>query len=442
MVSARIKYISLVMSCLFISPVTQVRGAEEAISVPAHAMATLRLSDLLSEATEKNASLKAATEETNVSDAAIRPAGAFENPVLGIEAMNFPVNSLSQSEFGMTGIQLSLSQRIPFPGKLSKLKTAASFIKDSRTAQAEAKRFELIRDVKKAFFELVLSFRKKEILEEQKNLVTQILTVTRNNYSVGRAQQVEVLNLQLEQTTLLDQILITERKIKEGFGELSHLLGRASHEGMVGGKPESIKKTPFNFSKFTEAFILEKAVLKNRAVAAMQSEVKAADAKLSYARWGYLPDFDFKFGYTFRKESPGDNGTDFVSGMVGLSIPLWFFERQSEEKRGAEAERSKSEALLNEERNSVSHSLHETYAALEEAQDRLKLFEGGVLPLARQAVLSAKAAYATKKVDYATVLSLLGKRLQTENAYIEALVSYEQRIAELEALVGGSLEEL
>ena len=182
MVSGLNKYISLAMLCFVHLPQTRARGGEPVsqptVLAPSHTAAEIiRLSDLLSEALQKNAGLRAVSEDTKVKDAAIGPAGAYENPTFGAEAMNFPVNSFSRSEFGMTGLQLSLSQKVPFPGKLSKLKSAAGHSRDASMAAGEQKKFELIRDVKKAFLELVLSFRKKEILEDQKKLVTQVLIV-------------------------------------------------------------------------------------------------------------------------------------------------------------------------------------------------------------------------------------------------------------------------
>ncbi len=47
----------------------------------------------------------------------------------------------------------------------------------------------------------------------------------------------------------------------------------------------------------------------------------------------------------------------------------------------------------------------------------------------------AQASYSTGEVDYRTVLELANKYARSELTILEALVSREQRVAELEALL-------
>lgn len=124
-----------------------------------------------------------------------------------------------------------------------------------------------------------------------------------------------------------------------------------------------------------------------------------------------------------------------------MSLPIWTFSKQSEEVKGARAQEAKSDALLNEERNHILHSVHTIFSELQEANKRLSLFGGGLLPLAEQSTQSGKLAYSTGKIEYASLLNLIKTRFQTELSYYEALVNYESKIAELEALLGEPLGE-
>lgn len=399
----------------------------------------IQLKSLIDEAIEKNAELRAAKYAVESKEAQVSPKGAYEDPMIAFEAMNYPVDTLSQREFGMTGNQISLTQKIPFPGKLTKLKRSASSEAEAEKAILEKKRLEIIKNIKLTYYELFAAYKKYDTLNEQKGLVGQILVVTRNHYSLGKTPQAEVLNLQVEEASLIDQLLSSERQIKSKLGELNHLLGRVDHGEYLNGRPEDPAKTPFDFVKNTEKAVADKVLGKSPMVKAQRSMLEAAEAKLSYTKWNYFPDFEFKFGYTFRKPSPGDRGVDFVSGMVGITIPIWAGAKQSEEKRGAEAQKIRAEALLDEERISLAHMVHQLYAELEESHKRVQLYEGGVLPLTRQAVVSAKSAYLTSKLEYATLLNLMNKRFQVEVGYAEALATYESKLAELESLLGEPL---
>src|SRR5256885_9427009 len=81
----------------------------------------LVLKDLIEEGLQKNAALKAAKAEALSKEAEAGPKSSYEDPMLAFEAMNYPVDTFSNTETGMTGNQLSLTQRVPFPGKLGKL---------------------------------------------------------------------------------------------------------------------------------------------------------------------------------------------------------------------------------------------------------------------------------------------------------------------------------
>jgi len=397
------------------------------------------LKDLVNEAISKRPVLQAARHEIDSKEAQISPKGAYENPMLGLSAMNYPIDTLSPGEFGMTGNEFSLTQKIPFPGKLSKLSSAAEYEYLGKKAEYSNKELQLIMEVKLAYYALFVAYKRRNLLNEQLSVIRTLITVMRSKYTLGRAPQAELLSLQVEEANLMDQVLTADKQIAVKTGDLNHAVGRRTHHEI--GQPEELKKTPINLSKLTEQAIGKKILAKNPGLKAMQSGFDAADSKLSYAKWNYLPDFEFRGTYTRRQPSPGDRGIDFVSGGVALSIPLWAITKESEEVKSARAEKSKAEALVDEERIHMLHMVHTSYSELEEAQGRLKLIEGGLLPLVRQAVQSGKSAYLTGKMEYSTVLNLIRQRFQTEVSYNEALANYESKIAEFEALLGEPLED-
>ena len=402
---------------------------------------SLKLEELLTEALFQNAELKAAKAETESSKAKAGPSGSYDDPVLGIEMMNYPVDTFSSRDYGMTGNQVSLSQKIPFPGKLGKRREAAEFDANAQEQTYKAKVLETIKQVKLTYYELFLTYRKLDTLQDQKGVLEQLTTVTRNNYALNKISQAEVLNLQVETAEIVDKTLEMERKIKGLLGELNHLLGRWDHSQFLYGRPESLKSQPFDSSKYPEKSLLDLAIERSPAIITRREASRAAESRLSYARRSYLPDFDFKLGYTFRASNAMDNGTDFVSGMVGISIPLWAGSKQSELVREAAAEKNKAEALFDGERNKLSHEIHVTLAKLEESAKRIQLYEGGVLPLTRQTVQSARSAYLTGKLEYSTLLGAINRRYQMEISYAEALANFHSKLAVLETTIGQPLGE-
>lgn len=402
---------------------------------------SIRLDSLISEALDKNAELKASRQAAEMRDAEIGPIGSYDDPVVGFEMMNYPVDSFATDRFGMTGNQISLSQKIPFPGKLTKKRNAARFESNAQKETENQKALDIIKLVKLAYFDLFIGYRKYDALNERGGVLDQLITVTRNNYALGKSSQAEVLNFQVESASLLEEKLIVEKEIKSKLGEINHLLGRTNHEDYIYGRPGPLRKTSVDFHELSEKRLVDIAYSKSPMVKERVAMLSASEEKLSFAKWNYLPDLEFKLGYTFRKPSPGDAGTDFVSAFIGVSIPVWAGSKQSEFERGAAAGKIRNEALLHEERIRIAHMIHVLFAELEEADKRVDLYEGGVLPLTRQAVVSGRSAYLTGKLDYSTLLSSINKRFQMEVASAQALATREAKIAELESIIGSRLGE-
>lgn len=398
---------------------------------------SLQLQPLIEEALKNRPALRASYHEASAKEAEIGPKGAYEDPMVGLTAMNYPKDTLAQGEFGMTGNELAVSQKIPFPGKLTKLRNAARHEFESKTHEYSQKKLDLIKEVKVAFYELFLAHKKRDILNDQIGMLGQLIAVMRSKYTLGKVPQAELLGLQSEEANLRDQLLGAEKLIETKTGDLNYAIGRDSH-GLL-PKPEKITKTAIDLSKVTEPSLLQRISFTRPGLKAVHSELESAESKLSFAKWDYLPNFEFRLAYTQRVPSPGDRGVDLLSGGVALSVPIWALTKQSEEVRRAASEKAKAESLVDEERIHVSHEVHSRYSDLREADKRVKLYEGGLLPLARQAEATARSAYLTGRIEYSAVINLIRNRFQTEFNYSEALVSYESKIAEFEALLGEPL---
>lgn len=396
-----------------------------------------QLQILIEEALKGRPLLEAARHEALAKEAEIGPRGAYEDPMIEIAALNYPSDTLSAGEMGMTGNEISIKQKIPFPGKLTKLRNAARFEYESTSSTYGQMRLDLIREVRIAFWELFLAYQKRDILKEQIALIGQLVSVMRSKYALGKVSQAELLALQAEEGNLKDEILTAEKQIKVRSGDLNRAVGRDSNSPL--DRPVLSNRPKFDFATLSEDALKTKILERNPGLMARKHDLNASEEKLAFTKRNYLPDFELRLAYMDRVPSPGDRGVDFVSAGIGFSIPLWAFSKQTEERQGAAAERARSERLFEEERRHIQHLVHTMFSELRESHDRLQLYEGGLIPLARQAVVSSKNAYLTGKLDYVAMVTLVKNRFQTEFSYNEALVIFQSRIAEFEALLGESL---
>lgn len=395
------------------------------------------LSHLIQEAIEHNPALRSLKYDTYAKEAEAGPAGAWEDPMVYFEMQNYPVDTFSSREFGMTGNQVSIVQKVPFPGRLSRLRESVHAEHRSKSESLRAAEFNLIRDVKLAYYALYLAEKRSAILKDQQDLIRQLIRATRSKYSVGKAPQSELLNLQVEEASLMGELLAADKEVAVKSTELQALVANQADAPIAHISEVSITK--IDMTKVTEAALLERAFEANPSLRAARADLEASVAKSSYSKMGYLPGFEFKMGYTFRKPNGDDRGVDLLSAGVGLSIPLWFAARQTGEVRQAGFIESRAEALLDQQRLELIRQTKTLYSELQESYGKLRLFEGGLLPLARQAVVSGQSSYLTGQMQFSSLLNAVTTRFKTELMYYEATVNYESTIARLEALFGDSL---
>jgi len=95
--------------------------------------AELDLDALVKSALEKNPKIKSLEDAARASKFRIRPAGALPDPVIGLGLKNMGLTRWTVGEEVMSEVGVSVSQMIPFPGKLS----LKSRIASTQALQAE-----------------------------------------------------------------------------------------------------------------------------------------------------------------------------------------------------------------------------------------------------------------------------------------------------------------
>lgn len=411
--------------------------------VPASAAAdaALELSVIIQKALQANPELKALESELGMNRAQIGPAGSLDDPMLGVEFMNVPTDSLRLNESEMSGVQISLAQKLPFPGKLGVQREIAALRSQTLEHRIEQLKLNIAWNIKRIFYELYLKSRKKNILENQRAFLRQTLKTSRDRYALNQVSQASILNLQVEEAQLVNEQLRLSSEMKDLEAELAHISGHSEHPTQISFAALKIKA--LNLKEWNDDIVVQRVIAQNAELRALQTDVKVSDAALDLARKSYLPDFELMASYTLRDKIPGmetpNNGQDMVGARIGISLPLWGATRQSEQIKEAVAGRDRSTHAFDNARLMQIHQARALLAELKESQQRINLFESGLLHLSQQAVGAAQSAYLTGKESYASLLEALKKQQDTEYGYQEALVAWELQIAKLEALIGQNL---
>ncbi len=147
---------------------------------------TFDLAGTIQKALDANPELKALESEWAMNRAQIGPAGSLDDPMLGFEVMNVPTNSWRLNELEMSGIQISLAQKFPYPGKLGAQRDLATLRSQTLEHRIQQMKREIAWSIKRIYYELYLKSHKRTILENQRAFLRQTLKTSRDRYALNQ----------------------------------------------------------------------------------------------------------------------------------------------------------------------------------------------------------------------------------------------------------------
>jgi outer membrane protein TolC len=397
----------------------------------AHAQAppdTLRLAEATALARAANPGLQAARLRADAAAERIPQAGAWSDPMLSFGLMNRPVDDFGTSQ-PMTMNAVQLTQRFPWPGKLGFAEKRAEHLALAEGLEAAEVEQQLVARVKSVYYRLAYTDRSLDIMRETRKLLRNFFEVSSTLYAVGTGLQQDVLQAQIAIAQMTEDITVVEQNRVAMAARLNALLGRDATVLVPRLElPEPVGDLPPVDS------LMDLAAQLRPALAAARERVLAAEAGYRAARRQLYPDIAITLGYGQRPQF-----VDFVTVMVGVSIPLFAGSRQLPLRSEMQAMRSMEQAREQDLYNETFARLTELRAEAERAQNLSRLYTNAVLPQARASVESALSAYRVGRVDYMTLVSneMTVNRYEIESVRLAA--DYHRALAELEALVGTGL---
>ncbi len=417
-------------------PLLQLCLVSQALAAAPDGSASASLASLVAEALANNPDLKAAESRWHLYDNKVTPASSLDDPQLSFDFSNYPIDTLAANETAMTGDDLKLSQKFPFPGKLAaKGEIAQQQALWYRQVYRDG-RLQLAARVKDAYYRLF--FRDRAIAIIQKNIAAldDFIKLTETRYQVGKGLQQDVLKAQVERSKLMATLFTQKQERESALADLNTLVGRPVDTPAT--SPADLAM-PRNLPAAAE--LQHESEQERPLYAAYLSVIDRYKAQRKLAKLDYWPDFNLWAGYRIRENAPGDpvSGTDFVSAGVTVNLPVYRAKRQA---AVAEADSGVRMALAQfaDFRNKVSFGIQDAYAKAEKNRDQTLLYRTGVIPQAQQSYQAALAGYQVGKIDFLTLIDNLLTLYRYQIDYYRVLADYQRNVAHLEAVSGVVLE--
>ena len=395
----------------------------------------VNLDFFVKEALQNNPDYLSAKDRLHSAQSQIPQAGALPDPNLGFAVMNLPINSFEFNQEPMTGKKVSLMQMFPFPGKLGLKEDIAVSQAKVIEFQVEELKNNLIKNVKLTYYNLFFVEKSLDIVEKNKVLLKQFISVAETKYSVGKGLQQDVLKAQVEFSKLNDKLISLNQKQKQLVFQLNKFL-HTDIKTPVPKLPE-LNNTELNFSlENLQELGLDYPPLLKSWIALTEK----ATSVTKLAKKGYLPDFRLGVAYTQRADLlSGKKMYDFFSAEVKMSLPLYFYKKQSKKVEETQQLISSVEEKYQAVKNEVFFQIENNLTELKKNEQLVDLYKTGIIPQASQSLNSAMSGYQVDKVDFLTLINNQMTLFIYEMEYFRVLTDYEKSIAQLETAVGKEL---
>ncbi len=394
----------------------------------------LTLSEAIREASEKNPEITFLRERVQSMQARAKQASYLEDPEISIQFGGVPLanpTNLSRADSNMFGIR----QKFPFFGKLGLKEKIA--LQETKIMEEElrAKQREIISRVKMTYADLFMAQKMIEINREQLEIMRAIIRATEARYQVGMVTQQDVFKALLEQSEIMNQLIIAEEERRASEVRLNALLNRTPQVAIEVPSELTVPEPSVAASNLVDTALTSRPELRGA-----EREIERAERTYELAdKNRKLPDFMVGWDYWWM---PTDEMVKNRYGaMFNIMIPFspWTLGKHNYEVEEALTEIRVAKAKRESMRNMTQREIGESLAKVEAFKRSVALYKEGLLSQADLSFRAAMAAYQTGRVEFVNLLEAQRALREARMGYFRALVGLMQNLADLERAVGKEL---
>ena len=360
--------------------------------------------------------------------------GQLPDPKLKLGIMNLPINSFDRSQEPMTQLQFGVQQKFP-RGQTLKYKSQQTLdIASVNSAKANNQEKMVLRSVRISYLDLYLQLHTKTILDQNRELFTQLLDITQRQYAVGRDNQHDVLRVQLELSLIDDRITEVEGAREVAIAELAKWIREENASKSLDAQFPELKVLP-------SLGMIVNELPNHPLVIAEDAVINANEKNINIAQEQYKPGWmiDLSYGARSGNNLNGSSRDDFASAMVLMDIPL-FTEKRQDRKLAASklqhmaAKYSRSDLLLD-----LKRKTEREYALWTQLGERYELYQQRATIDAYQNSESTLKAYQNDLTDITTLMRARLTELDTQLNMLKIRINQAKSHARLLFFVGEDL---
>src|SRR5262245_25844276 len=389
----------------------------------------LLLPELIQEVLARNPEILAARKQSEAAQNRIAQARSLDDPILSVQLWNIPQPfKATQADNTIFG----LSQNLPFPGKLALKGDVASRSAEMTEQSVRAKERELVARLKQAYYDLFLAQKAVQIHHQQVDLLRQFVEIANAKFRAGKGSQADVLKAQVELSLLFQHRAALDQRRETTAAMLNTLLNREP------ASPLGLAEEPAHLPFTQPADDLHNLALSERPeIKAAELDVQRNEQSHELAQRQYYPDFNVAF-----QRFQNYQANDGFGAYVAMSIPFAFWTKPKYDAGVQEAAAAVAVARAQQHtvENMTRFQINDLLAKLRATDQVATLYRTTILPQAEQSLEAARVGYRAGKAGFLDLIDTQRAWRGFQLEYFKALVDRQYRLAELEQVVGTTLD--
>ena len=376
------------------------------------------LSVLVSETLARSPDHARARADVSAERERVPQAGALGDPTLVLGIQNDGFKGIQIGVEPTSFWQVLINVPLSWPGKRGFREDAAAARVTVAEATLQRVRLTLLGDVERAYLDLRLVRGQLALQGRLESLWQQAEEITRARYQVGEVPQSDLLRSQLERTRLRLQRLGLEAAERSALHEINRLRVHPL-EDLV-DTPVPLTDIQLGTLPPREALVAD-AEARSPDIALATRNVSVAEARVKSAYRERWPDLSLTAAIM-----PRGQLEPMWAASVGLSLPIYWWDKGSRAVAEAEQVRSSEQLAADSVRQLLALRTQERHTALSAVLETLEVYRHGLLVQSDATVRSTLFQYRVGKVPFASVLEVMRGLVTDEGGYLAALADAQR----------------
>jgi len=330
----------------------------------------------------------------------------------------------------------ALSQTLPWFGRLDARGNVQAEEGERLWAKVVGHALLVEKEIRSAYFEYAWLAEAIRITNDNLTLLKRLEPVIQRKVQGGQMQG-DLIRLQVEIGKLENELETLQKFRIPLSSRMRAAMNWQGAEVLAWPRPPKTEERLFDASELRKHLIQD-----NPDLLALRREIDKQVARVELAELDGYPDLTLGVKYIAtgeaRMSGVSGSGDDPLLFSVSMNLPIWR-QKYAAAVREASAARSAAVSALGQKQNDLIFILDQSAYRLDDARRQIGLYRDSLLPRARQALQVTEVSYRGATADFNDLIDSQRVLLAFEKAYHRAVADYEQALAALDALCGGSL---